>query len=420
MNNVRSAEILCVGTELLLGDIINTNASYISRRLAALGIPVYRQAVVGDNPERMRQAIAESFSRSDCLILSGGLGPTCDDITKEMVAEHFGLELVHNQEALDRMMEYFSMTGRNMTKNNEKQAMAPIGARVLQNNWGTAPGFVIEQGDKTAILLPGPPIELEPMWRERVEPYLFERSNSVIVSKNIYILGMGESMVEEKLRYMMEELENPTVAPYAGNGECRVRVSARAKDEATASEMCDRQIEEIRKTEVGEFIYGIDVDSMENALVLKLRERGMTLATAESCTGGLIAKRVTDLAGCSDVFLGGCVTYANEAKERLIGVSRETLEKYGAVSEQTAREMARGVRLALGADVGIATTGIAGPGGGTPDKPVGTVYIAVSTEEGERVKLLTLSPKRSREFIRICAATNAMSLALKSCTFDKN
>ena len=420
MNNVRSAEILCVGTELLLGDIINTNASYISRRLAALGIPVYRQAVVGDNPERMRQAIAESFSRSDCLILSGGLGPTCDDITKEMVAEHFGLELVLNQEALDRMMEYFSMTGRNMTKNNEKQAMAPIGARVLQNNWGTAPGFVIEKDGKTAILLPGPPIELEPMWRERVEPYLFERSNSVIVSKNIYILGMGESMVEEKLRYMMEELENPTVAPYAGNGECRVRVSARAKDEATASDMCDRQIEEIRKTEVGEFIYGIDVDSMENALVLKLRERGMTLATAESCTGGLIAKRVTDLAGCSDVFLGGCVTYANEAKERLIGVSRETLEKYGAVSEQTAREMARGVRLALGADVGIATTGIADPGGGTPDKPVGTVYIAVSTEEGEKVKLLTLSPKRSREFIRICAATNAMSLALKSCTFDKN
>ena len=420
MKNVRSAEILCVGTELLLGDIINTNASYISRRLAALGIPVYRQAVVGDNPERMRQAIAESFSRSDCLILSGGLGPTCDDITKEMVAEHFGLELELNQEALDRMMEYFSSMGRNMTKNNEKQAMAPVGARVLQNNWGTAPGFVIEQGDKTAIMLPGPPIELEPMWRERVEPYLFERSNSVIVSKNIYILGMGESAVEEKLRYMMEELENPTVAPYAGNGECRVRVSARAKDEATASEMCDRQIEEIRKTEVGDYIYGIDVDSMENALVMHLRERGMTLACAESCTGGLIAKRITDVSGCSDVFLGGCVTYANEAKEKLIGVKHETLEAFGAVSEQTAREMARGVRLALGADVGIATTGIAGPGGGTPEKPVGTVYIAVSTAEGETVKLLNLSPKRSREFIRICAATNAMSLALKACTFDKN
>ena len=413
MKEVRSAEILCVGTELLLGDIVNTNASYISRRLAALGIPVYRQAVVGDNPERMRQAIAESFSRSDCLILTGGLGPTCDDITKEMVAEYLGLDLVLNEEALERMQSYFSSTGRTMTKNNEKQAMAPLGARVLQNDWGTAPGFVIEEGEKTAILLPGPPIELEPMWGERVEPYLFERSDSVIVSKNLYILGMGESAVEDRLRYMMEELTNPTVAPYAGGGECRVRVSARAKDEATASEMCDRQIEEIKKTEVGRFIYGIDVDSMENALVLSLRERGLTLAVAESCTGGLITKRITDIAGCSDVFLGGCVTYATDAKFKLIGVSRETVEGCGVVSAETACEMARGVRLALGADVGIATTGIAGPGGGTPEQPVGTVYIAVSTEAGEEWKLLKLSPKRSREFIRICAATNAMSLALK-------
>lgn len=419
MKDVRSAEILCVGTELLLGDIINTNASYISRRLAALGIPVYRQAVVGDNPERMRQAIAESFSRSDCLILTGGLGPTCDDITKEMVAEYLGLELELNEEALERMKSYFSSTCRTMTKNNEKQAMAPKGARVLQNDWGTAPGFVIERDDKTAILLPGPPIELEPMWRDRVEPYLFERSDSVIVSKNIYILGMGESAVEEKLHDMMMELTNPTVAPYAGNGECRVRVSARAKDAETASRMCDDLIAEIRRTEVGEFIYGIDVDSMENALVLSLRERGLTLACAESCTGGLIAKRITDISGCSDIFLGGCVTYANEAKEKLLGVKHETLEQYGAVSEQTAREMARGVRLALGADVGIATTGIAGPGGGTPEKPVGTVYIAVSTAEGEKVKLLNLSPKRSREFIRICAATNAMKLALNSSKNDK-
>ena len=414
MKEIRSAEILCVGTELLLGDIVNTNASYISRRLAALGIPVYRQAVVGDNPERMRQAIAESFSRSDCLILTGGLGPTCDDITKEMVAEYFGLELELNEEALERMKSYFASTCRTMTKNNEKQAMAPVGARVLQNDFGTAPGLVIEQGEKTAILLPGPPIELEPMWRDRVEPYLFERSDSVIVSKNIYILGMGESAVEDRLRYMMEELTNPTVAPYAGNGECRVRVSAHAKDEKTASDMCDRQIEQIRKTEVGQFIYGIDVDSIENALVLSLRERGLTVATAESCTGGLIAKRITDIAGCSDVFLGGCVTYAVDAKVKLIGVSRETIEKYGVVSAETACEMARGVRLALGADIGIATTGIAGPGGGTPEQPVGTVYIAVSTKDGEKFKLLNLSPKRSREFIRICAATNAMSLALNS------
>ena len=414
MKEIGSAEILCVGTELLLGDIVNTNASYISRRLAALGIPVYRQAVVGDNPERMRQAIAESFSRSDCLILTGGLGPTCDDITKEMVAEYFGLPLELNVEALERMKSYFASTCRTMTKNNEKQAMAPRGARVLQNDYGTAPGLVIEAEGKTAILLPGPPIELEPMWRDRVEPYLFERSDSVIVSKNIHILGMGESAVEEKLYRMMTELTNPTVAPYAGNGEARVRVSARAKDEATASAMCDALIEEIRKTEVGEFIYGVDVDSIENALVMNLRERGLTVAAAESCTGGLIAKRITDIAGCSDVFLGGCVTYAVDAKVKLIGVSRETIEKYGVVSAETACEMARGVRLALGADIGIATTGIAGPGGGTPEQPVGTVYIAVSTKDGEKFKLLTLSPKRSREFIRICAATNAMSLAINA------
>ena len=420
MKDVRSAEILCVGTELLLGDIVNTNASYISRRLAALGIPVYRQAVVGDNPERMREAVAGSFARSDCLILTGGLGPTCDDITKEIVAEYFGLGLELNEEALERMKSYFSSTGRNMTKNNEKQAMAPKGARVLQNDWGTAPGFVIEEGGKTAILLPGPPIELEPMWRERVEPYLFERSDSVIVSKNIHILGMGESAVEEKLYRMMTELTNPTVAPYAGNGEVRVRVSARAKDEAIASAMCDGLIDEIRKTEVGEFIYGIDVDSIENALVMNLREMGMTVACAESCTGGLIAKRITDIAGCSDVFLGGCVTYAVDAKVKLIGVSRGTIEKYGVVSAQTACEMARGVRLALGSDIGISTTGIAGPSGGTPEQPVGTVYIAVSTRDGETVKLLRLSPKRSREFIRICAATNAMSLALNSSKNDKS
>jgi len=413
MKDVRSAEILCVGTELLLGDIVNTNASYISRRLAALGIPVYRQAVVGDNPERMREAVAGSFARSDCLILTGGLGPTCDDITKEIVAEYFGLPLELNEEALERMKSYFSSTGRAMTKNNEKQAMAPRGARVLQNDWGTAPGLVIEHGEKTAILLPGPPIELEPMWRERVEPYLFERSDSVIVSKNIHILGMGESAVEEKLYRMMTELTNPTVAPYAGNGEVRVRVSARAKDTDTASAMCDTLIEEIKKTEVGEFIYGIDVDSIENALVMHLRERGMTVACAESCTGGLIAKRITDIAGCSDVFLGGCVTYAVDAKVKLIGVSRETIDRYGVVSAETACEMARGVRLALGADIGIATTGIAGPGGGTPEQPVGTVYIAISTKDGETAKLLRLSPKRSREFIRICAATNAMRLAIK-------
>ncbi|MGM9641815.1 MAG: competence/damage-inducible protein A [Eubacteriales bacterium] len=414
MRPVSSAEILCVGTELLLGDIVNTNASFISRRLAALGVPVYRQAVVGDNPERLRDAVAESFGRTDCLILTGGLGPTCDDITKEVTAEYLGLELELNEEALRRMQSYFSSTGRTMTENNRKQAYAPHGARVLQNNWGTAPGLIIEQGEKTAILLPGPPIELEPMWCESVEPYLMERSSAVIVSKNLYILGMGESAVEAVLHDMMTSNLNPTVAPYAGNGECRVRVSARAADEVTAAAMCDEQIEKIKKTEVGKFIYGIDIESIENALVSRLRREGRSVAVAESCTGGLIAKRITDIAGSSEVFPGGCVTYSAEAKEKMLGVSHGTIERFGVVSAETACEMARGVRLAFGTDIGIATTGIAGPGGGTTEQPVGTVYIAVSTAKTEEAKLLQLSPWRSREFIRICAATNAMNLALKS------
>lgn len=414
MKPIGNAEILCVGTELLLGDIINTNAAFISRRLAALGVPVYRQAVVGDNPDRMRDAVAESFGRTDCLILTGGLGPTCDDITKEVTAEYLGLELELNEEALSRMQAYFASTGRTMTENNRKQAYAPHGARVLQNNWGTAPGLIIERGDKTAILLPGPPIELEPMWYESVEPYLMERSSAVIVSKNLYILGMGESAVEAVLHDMMMTNLNPTVAPYAGNGECRVRVSARAADEASAAAMCDEQIEKIMATEVGEFVYGIDVGSIENALVTCLRKEGRSVAVAESCTGGLIAKRITDIPGSSEVFPGGCVTYSAKAKEEVLGVSHTTIERFGVVSAETACEMARGARLVFGADIGIATTGIAGPGGGTAEQPVGTVYVAVSTSKGEQAKLLQLSPRRSREFIRICAATNAMNLALKS------
>lgn len=414
MKNIQSAEILCVGTELLLGDIVNTDSAFVAGRLAALGIPVYRHAVVGDNPARMREAVAESLARADCLVLTGGLGPTCDDITKEVVAEYFGIELELNEEALERMREYFLSTGRAMTDNNKKQALAPRGARVLQNDHGTAPGFIIEHEGKTAILLPGPPIELEPMWRDRVEPYLAERSGSVIVSRNIHILGMGESAVEERLYALMNGSANPSVAPYAGNGEVRVRVSARAESENKAAEMCDELVARIKRTEVGEYIYGIDIGSMENALVKSLREHGMTLACAESCTGGLIAKRITDIAGCSEVFIGGCVTYAVFAKLKLLGVSQRTVEEHGVVSAETAREMARGVRLALGADIGIATTGLAGPGGGTPETPVGTVYIAVSTERGEESRLLRLSPKRSREHIRICAATNAMHLAIKA------
>lgn len=412
MKEVRSAEILCVGTEILLGDIVNTNAVLMANRLAALGIPVYRQTVVGDNPGRLKKALDEAYSRADTVFLCGGLGPTCDDLTKETVAEYFGLPMHLDEPSLLRIKKYFSDIGRRMPDNNIKQAMIPEGAIIFQNDWGTAPALCIEHDGKTAILLPGPPVELEPIWHTRVEPYLHKRSGSVILSKNVHILNMGESAVEEILRDMMLAGGDLTVAPYAKDGEVRVRVSARATDPKTASALCDDAIAKIRSTEVGDFIYGIDVESAENALLMKLRAEGGTLAVAESCTGGLLAKRITDVPGCSDVFAGGCVTYSNEAKMRLLGVKKETLDSFSAVSEQTAAEMARGIRLALGTTMGLATTGYAGPGGGTPDKPVGTVFVAVSTANGEEVKRLSMSPLRSRAYIRYSSATQALGLGL--------
>ena len=346
--------------------------------------------------------------------MSGGLGPTCDDLTKETVADYFGLEMHLDAHTLDKIRRYFADTGREMPDNNIKQAMIPAGAVIFENDWGTAPAMAVEdqKSGKTAVLLPGVPIEMTTLWRERVHPYLCRRSGAVIVSRNVHILGMGESTVEEHLRHMMTEWKDPTVAPYCKEGEVRVRVSARAATHAEAEEMCRRAIKEIRATEVGDFIYGIDVGSAENALLSELRAAGKTLAVAESCTGGLLAKRLTDIPGCSDVFLGGCVTYCNEAKMKLLGVSAKTLDEHTAVSAETAAEMARGVRAALGADIGLATTGYAGPGGGTEKEPVGTVYVAISSAAGETVKRLSMSPLRSREYIRYSAATQAMGLGL--------
>ncbi len=412
--HIKTAEILCVGTELLLGDIVNTNAAYLSRKLAELGICVYRHTAVGDNPERLSRALDAAFREADLVITSGGLGPTYDDLTKETVAAYFGRTLSMHEESLAAIRGYFERIGRVMTKNNEKQAMMPEGARVFPNHYGTAPSLAIEgENNKTAIMLPGPPGELIPLFEEQILPYLRSRRDSVLVSKNIHIFGMGESAVETELKGLMTEAKNPTVAPYCKEGEVRLRVTASADNEAHASALCDNMIQRIGATEVGKYVYGIDVDSLEEAAVRHLRAKGLTLATAESCTGGLVAKRITDLSGCSDVFLGGCVTYANEAKMKLLGVKEETLATFGAVSEETAREMARGVRERLGASVGTATTGIAGPGGGTPEKPVGTVYVAVSTPSGEVVRKLSLSSMRSREYIRIVSANHVYDLILK-------
>ena len=420
-NNIRSAEILCVGTELLLGDIVNTNSAFLSSRLADLGINVYRHTSVGDNPERLKRALLVALEESDMVITSGGLGPTYDDLTKETVAEVFGREMELDVESLDRIKAYFEQTGREMTENNRKQAMMPKGAIVFKNDYGTAPALAVydEDRNKTVIMLPGPPNELVPIFNEEVAPYLNERSSTVLISKNVNIFGMGESAVETALAGLMQSAKNPTVAPYCKVGEVRIRVTASADNVQVAESMCDEMIEKIMNTEVGAFVYGIDADTLEKAVVTSLSKNGLTIACAESCTGGLIAKRITDVAGASSVFVGGCVTYANEAKMKLLGVKSKTLESFGAVSEQTALEMARGVRTELGADIGISTTGIAGPGGGTPEKPVGTVYIGISTVDGDLVKKLSLSSMKSRTYIRNVAVNNAFSLVLFSLNDKK-
>ena len=415
---IKSAEILCVGTELLLGEVVNTNAAYIAARLAELGISVYHQSVVGDNPARLRRELSAALLRCDLVIMTGGLGPTYDDLTKETAADLFGKRLVMDERALFEIKDYFARTGRKMAESNVKQALVPDGSTVLYNQWGTAPGMIIESDvgelfGKRAILLPGPPREMRNMFDFYVTEYLAEHTASRIVSRNIHLIGIGESAAEELLRPLIDESTNPTLAPYAKDGELRFRVTASADNVEKAEQMCDALVARVLDSEVGKFVYGIDVGSVENAAVRSLLDDGETLATVESCTGGLIAKRLTDIAGVSSVYLGGAVTYANEAKEKLVGVRHETLVAHGAVSEEVAREMAAGIRAALGADYGISTTGIAGPSGGTPEKPVGTVYIAVAKEGETRVKRLNLSPMRDREYIRTASATNALALLLE-------
>ena len=420
-NNIDSAEILCVGTELLLGDIVNTNAAFLSSKLADLGINVYRHTSVGDNPERLRHALEAALLESDLVITSGGLGPTYDDLTKETVAAVFGRELQLHEESLARIESYFKAIGRDMTENNRKQAMMPRDAIVFNNNYGTAPALALfdDEKNKTVVMLPGPPNELVPIFNEEVEPYLHTRRRAVLVSKNVNIFGMGESAVETALAGLMQNAKNPTVAPYCKVGEVRLRVTASADDKHTASDMCDAMIEKIKETEVGKFVYGIDADTLENAVVKSLLKKRITLAAAESCTGGLIAKRITDVSGSSEAFIGGCVTYTNEAKMKLVGVSKDTLDTFGAVSEQTALEMARGARETLGADIGISTTGIAGPTGGSQETPVGTVFVGISTVDGEYVKKLSLSSMKSRSYIRNVSVNHAFSLVLDVLN-DKN
>ena len=414
----KSAEILCIGTELLMGNTVNTNATYIAKGLAQNGINVYHQAVVGDNPQRLKESLDLAFSRSDIVITTGGLGPTYDDLSKETIAAWFGKELVLHEDSLRHIEDFFQRLGREMTANNRKQAMMPQDCTVFPNPNGTAPGCAIEKDGKVAFMLPGPPREMRPMFDNYVIPYLQKDSDTVLVSKMIHLFGIGESMLEHKLHDVMVESSNPTLAPYAKEGEVQLRVTARVRRDEDAEAILQPMMDKVSEI-AGEFIYGIDIGDLQTAAVTRLKEKGLHVATAESCTGGYVSKRLVDVDGVSEVFDCGVCSYSNDIKEKVLGVSHDTLVAYGAVSEQTAREMAAGVRRLSGAEIGVSTTGIAGPGGGTPEKPVGLVYVAVDSDKYSEVLKLNI-PSRSddaREYIRYIASSNALHLIWKAAGF---
>lgn len=414
------AEIICVGTELLLGDIINTNAPYLSQKLAVLGINQYQQSVVGDNADRLKLKLSDSLANSDIVITSGGLGPTYDDLTKEVVADLLGKKLVMDSQALENIENIFKRRNVEMTDNNKKQALVPEGAVVFYNTKGTAPGIAVETDEgKCVIMLPGPPREFEPMVDLSVVPFLMKYSNGTIFSKTIHVFGMGESTIEANLYHWMTTSKNPTIAPYAKNSETQIRITATGDHVEECKVLCDDMIQRIAQTNVGKYIYGVDVGSLENALVHQLKDTGLTISTAESCTGGLISKRITDISGSSDVYFGGVIAYSNEIKVKFLNVSQQTLDTYGAVSEETALEMACGIREKCHTDIGISATGIAGPGGGTSEKPVGLIYLAVSSQAYTQVfKLLTAN--YDRESNRWRASSHALSLALSAVKHMKN
>ncbi len=397
-----NAEIMAVGTEILVGDIVNTNAQFISERLFALGVNVYYQTVVGDNPGRLSTAIELAFSRADMVIFSGGLGPTDDDLTKETVAEYFGLSLEYHPEIEAEYVRY--LNGRNSVS-NKKQAYVPEGAIVLHNKRGTAPGLIIEKDGKTAILLPGPPRELLPMFTEEVEPYIKKRSGFVMAEKVLRLFGIGESKVGETVKDLMESA-NPSLAPYAKDTETVLRIAAKGKDAKEANALI-LEMEEKVEERLGAYIYGYDDCDMVQTVANLLLDKNITIACAESCTAGLLTGTLCDVPGISAVLSESIVTYSNDAKMKYLGVSLETLSCFGAVSGETAKEMAEGIKKQAGADLGVSVTGIAGPDGGTEEKPVGLVYVAVSYRGETSVKKLLLSGNRER--VRKASVMNALN-----------
>lgn len=400
------AEIITVGTEILLGDIVNTNSRYLARELALLGIEVYYQGSVGDNEDRLLEAFGESLKRSDLVITTGGLGPTLDDITKEVAAKYFGQKMELNQKSWDEIREFMSKLDKSPTENNKRQAYFPKEATILKNNNGTAPGAIFKKDKKTIIVLPGPPREMVAMFEESVRPYLESLTEDILVSKTLRLYGIGESKLETELLDVIKGQTNPTVAPYASDMEVTLRITAKAKSSEEATKLIGPMEESIR-TRVGKYIYGEGDTSLDEVVSKILVEKNLKIAVAESCTGGMVSASLINYAGISSVFMEGLITYSNEAKMERLGVKKETLDKFGAVSEETAIEMAQGVCKKFNTNVGVSTTGVAGPGGGTDEKPVGLVYIGVCINGKTKVKKLNLSGNRFK--VRQRAAKEALN-----------
>lgn len=412
-----NAELISVGTELLLGNIVNTNAAYLSRKCAELGLSVYHQVTVGDNRERILNVLEEALRRSDVILMTGGLGPTKDDLTKETVAECLERPLITDVRQKERIKAYFEQKGmKEIPENNDKQALIIDGSMVLDNDHGTAPGLVVVTNDnKRVILLPGPEQEMVPMFEHYVFPYLKNLDGNTIFSKIVKVCGVSESVVETKVLDLIEAQVNPTIATYVKQGEVHIRVTAKAESEEEAKKLIKPVVKEL-KARLKENIYTTnEEDSLEEVVVRLLQKYDLTITTAESCTGGLLTSRIVNVPGASDVLKEGFITYSNKAKKKYLDVNKMTLKKYGAVSEQTAKEMAKGAAITTDCDVALSITGIAGPDGGTEEKPVGTVYIGCYVHEKVVVKKFNYHGNRLK--VRELATISALDL-LRRCILE--
>ena len=404
-----TAEIISVGTELLLGNILNTNAQFLSRELAELGITVQRESTIGDNHGRLEEFVNEAKARCDLLVFTGGLGPTADDLTKETVAACYGDTLEFDEGEWEKIQNYFARSHRVTAPNNRKQAMVPVHGKKIVNHHGTAPGAWFEQDGHCAVLMPGVPSEMKAMWTESIRPMLLERQNCTLHSITLRVLG-GESDLEYQIRGLLENA-NPTAAIYCKTGECEIRITARAASDEDGEKMCRAYAKKFYDL-LGDAVYDEDVAGLEETVVHTLKEQGLTLSTAESCTGGLIAQRITSVSGSSEVFGYGFVTYWEQAKAKLIGVDPDVIAKYNVVSAPVAAQMALGAAAVSGSDIAVSVTGVAGPTGGDAVRPVGTVYLGAAKGGTVYVKKLFVS-RPDRALVRARAAQAALELALR-------